>query len=382
MLSYKKIEYIFFFIIFLLCINSMFFRYLWNVYSILIIIGGCLCPLFTILLYKNKLNLSDFPSIFIFILITLYISISGNLNGFINNICLCLVVSSFILIPIENKTRFFNFFTSYFTYLVLISLIGYILFMFGIHMSPLRLIFGENVYDFDDYIIFLIIHNPYTIEIFPRFQGLFLEPGHLGTIIPFILFGYGFNLKRNKKLIILLIALILTFSLASYVLALIGYLLINIKSKKIFIFIPILLFLLFLSVNSDNLINELILSRIDFESGSIDNNRTTVIFDNKFTEFINDRNNLLLGIGVEEYSKLLWIKGAAGYKVFIYKFGLIGLILLSSFYLTITKNSSKKYFHYYLLAIYVISFYQRDYALWLIQIIIFISIISYLKKHE
>src|SRR5690606_6748329 len=98
------------------------------------------------------------------------------------------------------------------------------------------------------------------------------------------------------------------------------------------------------SSSEDNLFNRLILSRLEVKDGSIvGDNRTNEIFDRNFSEYIASSESMT-GIGSVEYAKYEWKNAAAGYKVFLFKYGFLGLLLILLFLLSIIRIYKLNYF--------------------------------------
>ena len=88
--------------------------------------------------------------------------------------------------------------------------------------------------------------------------------------------------------------------------------------------------------DGDNLLHNLILLRLEVEDGDIvGNNRVTYGFEADFQKFLNS-DQILLGTDFEPTS------GESGYKVFFYDYGIIGILLLSLFYLSAFHNAGNK----------------------------------------
>ena len=150
-------------------------------------------------------------------------------------------------------------------FLILISLVFWVLFLLGVplpHYSTLT----NNYYEHTVYYFFIL--NGDAGQLIPRFAGLFLEPGHLGSMASMLLFLNGVSLRKWQN-IVFLIATILSLSLAAYGLLVGGIVLYLItKSKRGYLkIIPYIVGLAGLVVffteynGGDNPVNEKILSR-------------------------------------------------------------------------------------------------------------------------
>lgn len=64
-----------------------------------------------------------------------------------------------------------------------------------------------------------------------RFCSIFLEPGYIGTLLSFLLYVGKFDFKKRYNLI-LLVALVLTISLAGFVISAMGWVFIKLQEGK------------------------------------------------------------------------------------------------------------------------------------------------------
>ena len=146
---------------------------------------------------------------------------------------------------------------------------------------------------------------------------MFEEPGVVGSIAILLLFIDRFNL-RSKQNIILFVAGLLSFSFFFYV-SIIIFLVYFANNKNRLLFVLIFILFYFLSIKNEY-INTLIWDRFAFENGWIKgDNRSTIMLDNKYQEFLNS-DNLLWGRGgnyTYEYGE-----GSSSYKMLIMQDGL------------------------------------------------------------
>lgn len=215
-----------------------------------------------------------------------------------------------------------------------------------------------------------------------RFNGPFLEPGHVGMISAFLLFVNQFNFKK-KGMWFILFSLFFTFSLAGYVLVLFAFLMHIYYQKKITFRHFILLLLLFISIylfgvyynNGDNLIYEKILSRLEYDSekGISGNNRVFGMIDIYYAALWTDIDLLLWGYP-KETMEWLFENGSrgAGYTISMCTYGLIGTVLSILFYLVYICMSKYKKFAFLCLFFIIAMFWQRNYPFWTSWIICYI----------
>ena len=227
---------------------------------------------------------------------------------------------------------------------------------------------------------------------FLRFQGPFIEPGHVGMMCAFLLFSNKFDFK-NRDNIIITIVLLFTFSLAGYMLALIGYILVLYSSNRINIKTIITLSIVVLGIfifgnvynNGDNFISESILKRLQYdeERGFSGNNRSGIAVLYYFANLFDNIKTALFGFDAVVLKQL---EGEAGTGLvwFLVHHGIMGFLFVLWFYFIVVNRSlDKKYAFMYLLFLFAV-FFQRNYPFWFSWIICFdygIQINDYTKVY-
>lgn len=205
-----------------------------------------------------------------------------------------------------------------------------------------------------------------------RFQSLAEEPGVIGTITAFLIFVLD-EKKYKKERIIFGISGILSFSMTFYVISIFYLIVIKHNIKMIVLsFFVLLVFFCFFRVQFDKfIVYRVIENRID--------NRTHAKFNFLF-ERAYQNGELWLGKGYAAHSeKASGDGGNAGAKVFIYAFGIWGLLTMFVVYNYILLNmaGNRKEFCFFI-AVFWLSFYQRDNIYFAPNIIVFFSF--YLQK--
>lgn len=250
-----------------------------------------------------------------------YSNIFGSLELIIQWLILCYIVS----LKYEYKIQLIEFITKWFAILMSISLGAYILFLSGVS-------FPGTIVEYQQY--FMDNHYFFLQKELFRFQSVFLEPGHMTMGLAPLLFINKYNLK-NRYVLILFIAQMLSLSLAGYMMMMIGYsvlFLFDKQSKKSKLISVLLSVILISSVaifmqNSfeNNVFNDLIFRRMQFDNGHfVGDNRSSVYLDRQFEDVVSS-SDILTG---HYFNSEMSEKGVAGYKKFIVQFGLIGCVLL------------------------------------------------------
>lgn len=223
--------------------------------------------------------------------------------------------------------------------------------------------FGNEPYGLLKNYIFLIHHAEAIADLasFPRFCGPFLEPGQLATFLSFLLLLLKFDFSKKSRYV-LLVALLVSFSLAGYVLALMGVVLV--KSHKMKKFLPLVCLLVvayFVGANynnGDNLLNKYILVRLEYdeEKGITGNDRSSGITDRIFEEeLMSSTTHMLFGLPHYRGEAI----GGSGYKTYLVKYGVFNLLFLLVAYLVISSSARNKREMLIFFVLLIASFLQR-----------------------
>ena len=202
-----------------------------------------------------------------------------------------------------------------------------------------------------------------------RFQGPFLEPGHMTLGVAPLLFLNLYNVK-NKYVLFLFLSQLFSFSLAGYIILIIGYTIVlltaNLNRKLINFLLPIVLFagvlLLAATVYKEDLFKELILERLEWDGTSIaGDNRSSDFLDSEYDRLTHS-DQKWFGTEWEAESSS---KGVAGYKLYFVQYGIIGILLVLLSYIYANRVLSKKNTSEWgFLLILLLILYQNAYPLW------------------
>lgn len=207
-----------------------------------------------------------------------------------------------------------------------------------------------------------------------RFNGPFLEPGHLGSILAFLLLINRYDFKRTYNWVFL-ISLLLTQSLAGYVLAFLGFWLIRFYEGKTKFKNILLYLLLFCTVyviaitynDGDNVLYEKIFSRLEYDedNGFTGNNRVSSVIYAYFLTMWDDADTALFGNDLETM-EILAESGerGTGFVYWTVSHGLIGLLGAALFYIYVSLSSSQKRFALLLFIFLCFMFWQRSKPFW------------------
>lgn len=302
-----------------------------------------------------------------------------------------------------DKAKCLRYISKWYAYLMAVSLIIFWLVQIW-DIPPLGLMIYENeelLARNPDYCIRLnyLFYLPFMREEAIRFNGPFLEPGHLGMMAAFLLFCNRFDFSKKYN-IVNLIALFHTFSLAGYLLFLIGFLMIRYYEGKMKFYRMFIYLILFLSViqlaytynSGNNYLKTLILDRLelDEERGFIGNNRTsTTIIEYEEEMWEGDNTRLLMqGYSEQEWNSILdenrGFKGT-GYIVSLVHYGMFGILAMLLFYFIYFIYSKNKKFALISFVFLLAMFWQRTYPFWFCWIICYsygIASAEYLKVEK
>ncbi|WP_287622783.1 O-antigen ligase family protein [Parabacteroides sp.] len=298
-----------------------------------------------------------------------------------------LLVLFAILLSDKEKGDLVRLFTKVYSIILFVSILAYIFYLLDISMPYMLIKYEINTGypSFRNY-IFLIVRN--EMEFFSRFQSIFLEPGHVGMVSSLLLYINRYDLKRIPVFIVFM-SVLLSFSLAAYVLLVLGmtlyYLL---KSKHYFrrllrvsfLLCSVVVFSIVFYVNNpESVYSKLVVSRLDYdeERGISGNNRTSNQFDYYYDKVFFVKNDALFGIGDEEFAERFG-SGNSSYKTFIVQNGIISLIFLFFLYCMLVRFYLSS-IYVGLIILYIASFLQRPYALWEVELFLFMSAGSILK---
>ena len=235
---------------------------------------------------------------------------------------------------------------------------------------------------FKNYIAYIKPLGSASTYSFLRFNGPFIEPGDLGCTAAFMLMAAKFDFKRYDKLIWIFIALIVSMSLAGYLLTIIAYFFVMFSQKKISKMTMVATIICLFGIyffgtyynGGDNVFNEAILSRLqsDEEKGFSGNNRNSLLKTQYFLNMFSDPHTMWFGYDARTIEYLNESGLGAGFinkAINVGMFGMIGLLLP---YLYIAKTSSSKKYAWLFFVFFLFYMYQRSEATWICYIICYV----------
>lgn len=274
-----------------------------------------------------------------------------------------------MLLNHDRQLRLFDTLSKWYSILLFISIVWWLLYLIGV---PLPHISSEHAWQYNDYgfrldnyFLFRVDTNlsPWAPAIdYYRYNGFFLEPGHIGTITAFFLFANKFELKRRRNQIFL-VTILLSMSAAALMLLLLGYILYRFQQKRTTIIIAAIwlavAILIIVNYNGgDNMFNNLIVEKLMRRNGAIEGRFaewTLQLYDKTVRH-----GNIFWGLGGESLNLMTQ---SAGYKVFLVQNGIFGMTLTIIAYWLIERTCPSR-LALMMFVLYIISFLQRTYCFW------------------
>ena len=217
---------------------------------------------------------------------------------------------------------------------LIISILFFFLHFIGVNLPNVSVERGN--YSYTNFFFFLLDDRELWNILIPRFNSVFLEPGHMGTTIIMLL---ATQIGKWKKWynVVLFVALLMSFSLAAYCLGvMLLFLRLWMLRRKIVLkvlglvsFLGIIVGGSFVYNDGDNMLNNLIVMRLEVSDTGDDfkgNNRVSEDFEKEFESFLGS-SDVLFG---REMNYEIW--GNSGYRVYIYDYGMAGFALFLVFY--------------------------------------------------
>lgn len=355
------------------------------------------------LLYKKKnktrltLSTSDVFAVIAFFIASLFASQITRLESFVT-----FVVRYFpillLICDTSSAKETLTFVSKFLAILFIPSLVLHLIFV--VTSFPPSIPFtveGNSMYLFYNYGI--LIENIAFEHEAVRFSSIFLEPGFLGTLCALLLYANRFQFKDKWWMYSIMLALLLSLSLAGYVTTLLGYIFcrysqeLSIKKYVGYFLVGSLFFLISSNYNDgNNILNKYIFSRLkeDKEKGIAGNNRNSELTDYYFEKTI-ENGDAFLGLGREKITKINGggaddgdysnqIRGA-GYKLFILYNGLLAAFfyLLCYYSLSRIRNTFKRKYTIGFFLLIFITFMQASYPdsySWLVPFVLGIVVLK------
>lgn len=292
----------------------------------------------------------------------------GTINGAIGSVLRAGIFLSLFMLRRDYLFRISTRISQAMGCLLLVSMLAFACWLAGLPL-PLPSCdaqYNDGEYSYTNYMLFMVDDRSMW-QIIPRFSSVFLEPGHIGTATALLLFTQIGHWKRWYN-VVLIIATLITFSLAAYVIFL-SIIIFSQWIKGRHVMGKVLLAVLmtasivigsFFYRNGDNMLNNLIVLRLEInEEGDLEgDNRVKDWFESEYDSFLHS-SDIWLGRNPQEGE----LQGNSGYRVFIYENGLIGLLLIAAFYLLAMAKAENRRVWISVMLVAAMCFYVRTHSL-------------------
>ncbi len=293
-------------------------------------------------------------------------------NASIFRIASMLPLFFFPLFDLEYKRLFLKWLIKWFAIILAVSLPFFVMWSVGIGLPSSTIVHPNEFYlPFSNYYFFII---GVDLGAFTRFSSVFTEPGHLGMFCAILLYVNNYTWKDWKN-VVMTISLVWSFSLAGYVLYVIGFLLYLFCSRKnsgqvvkklLWALLAFGAVCVVVGAFNSEILEDKIFSRLEYDQdkGITGYNRNTKFFDRKYDNM--DFSDLTFGMDPAKYDAGGFGVGNSSYKNFILQDGYVGLlIILVALICYLKVYPSRKGVSLFLLL--AASFIQRPYILWEIE---------------
>ena len=237
--------------------------------------------------------------------------------------------------------------------------------------------YGDNPnYIFFNYIFSIQYYEESALLLdLNRFNSVFLEPGYLSAMLIFMLYAcrFDFSVRTNR---IMLYSIIVSFSLAGYVMLALGFIFHQIENnrhevRRVLSTVFLLFVFLELSVSyngGDNIVNKLIVQRLQYdnEKGISGNNRISDVTVTYFEQGLKN-GDIIFGLGREEVDRINGgrlstfdhdsIAGTGAVFYFVV-FGIVSAIFFLLFYLMVSRVCPNRGYSGYFVVLIVACFIQ------------------------
>lgn len=315
-----------------LFISSLHPWFVWDINGIYLSIVACICSIWVCRSVFISISAKSFSVSIIYLILSIWTNRGMNYFGF-GEILINWIVFLIILgLRNDYRRNVLVFITKCTAVILGISLPFFLIHLVGVPLPHISVTNLSSFSSIDNYFLFVIKGSA------PRFQGPFLEPGFMTMGTAILLFLNKYKLK-NKYVLVLFISQILSLSIAGYVLLIVGYFISIIlanKTNRLSMLLTAFFMLLSSSMLLTNLmgeeiVEERIVGRLQWEDGKLSgDDRSSDYLDYVYENVVNSE---LKWVGTEWNSELSE-KGVAGYKLFVVKYGYIGLLLSISLYLS------------------------------------------------
>ena len=266
----------------------------------------------------------------------------------------------------EDKSKTLAFITKWYGIVITISMVIFLA-VKATHLPGVGIFRVPNNNFYAPYYNYLFYIKMVSHTYIERFNGPFLEPGHLALVSFLILFANRFDFKKSPWMYPILLSVCLSFSLVGYLLLIIGLILLKVKNVwSVVLGVGLIwgayVFCTEIWDGGDNKVNTMILSRLELDEskGIKGNNRTPQTTDGYY-ERLKRKDALWVGMGTLKKNDSI---AGSGYKIYFIRFGIISALIVFLYYTMLFDRKANKRYTYSFLLVIVLIFWQRAYPWW------------------
>lgn len=311
------------------------------------------------LFYQGRIEKKNFnllvPLFFYYMMLVLH-TYGGYKGSYIHEL---VSISVFILMSDGMKIKVFRYFYIIIVYSCSLAVLLYPAILLGLPIGVQTVPFFNDEVETGVYLkwfIFGIVGDgQYGL---PRLCGIFNEPGGLGTVAA-LLYSASYRYSSKFEKVSMLLAILLSFSLAGYLLIFMFYSIYYIRKGWKFI-LPILALIAFVLIAptidwGNDFVNAFVGRFALTKEGLEGDDRVSASFEVLYREFLQS-NDFFFGKGATYGLNL----GTSSYKSLFLQYGFVGFGIYFMFWLTAMLSVAKRDRDcLILLLIFIISLYQR-----------------------
>lgn len=304
---------------------------------------------------EKKNNVLLIPLFYYFLMLVLH-TYGGYKGSYIHEL---VSISVFILMSDVMKMRVFHYFYKIILYSCAISILLYPAILLGLPIGFETVPFVNDGVETSVYLKWLIFgivgDGQWGL---PRLCGIFNEPGGLGTVCA-LLYVATYSYSKLYEKIIFLLAIVLSFSVAGFILVFVFYALHFIRKGWKYV-LPLGLLIAFVLIAptidwGDEFVNNFVARFEITDEGIAGDDRVKPEFEKLYNEVWNS-NDVFFGRGATYGNDM----GTSSYKNLIIQFGVVGFGLYFLLWLVAMLSTAKKNRDcLILLLLFIISIYQR-----------------------
>ena len=291
-------------------------------------------------------------------------SINSNINGYLVQVFIISLFYAIFRLDLKRLKQLADFVSRTMGLLLAFSLAGHFLYIFGFPL-PGRDVQYDEFYSFTNYYLFLL-DDRNLFFFFPRFNSYFLEPSHVGQACAFLLMTQRGKWRKWYN-VVMITSIGFTFSVAAYVYFVVIIFFNQWISKKnvagklsiVLVVIAIGVITTFTYNNGNNLVHDLIMLRLEVDDGELaGDNRVTDNFMAIYENYL-ESSDVVFGRDFEIVEF-----GNAGYRVFFYEHGIVGVLLAFLFYVVSMMYAPNKRAFVAVLVVVGLYFWATAFMLW------------------